>query len=131
MRLDGVHMPWTQIGPTTEAVDDPGSRFYNRIVDRDHIANPDWRSSERMAKIHAYGLGVLVEANPSRRPGDGSCIFIHLWPNKLTATSGCTALHEQDLLDLVHWLRADRNPILIQLPGGAARSLPSGLSADQ
>lgn len=129
--IEAVHMPSIQIGVTTEAVDDPSSRFYNQIVDRNEVAKPDWRSSERMAKIAAYVVGVVVEANPSRRPEGGSCIFIHLWRNRLAATSGCTALREKDLLDLIHWLRANRNPLLIQLPEEAARSLPSGLSTGE
>jgi D-alanyl-D-alanine dipeptidase len=42
---------YQQITATTEAIDDPQSRYYNRIVDRAAIADPDWSSSESMLSV--------------------------------------------------------------------------------
>ncbi len=117
-------LPWQTITPTLEAVDDPASRFYNRIVDRRQIAQPDWRSSERMAQIPDYALGIVVAHNPENIAGAGSCIFLHLWRGQRRGTAGCTVLRETDLAELVRWLDPARQPVLIQLPREvAARAL--------
>jgi L,D-peptidoglycan transpeptidase YkuD (ErfK/YbiS/YcfS/YnhG family) len=125
--LDGIRMPLYPITPTTEAIDDPNSRYYNRIVDRRDIAHPDWRSSERMAKIRDYALCIAVGLNPSRQPGRGSCVFLHVWSRRRAGTAGCTALRSQDLLALARWLDPAQNPILIQAPREAAAFLPASL----
>jgi L,D-peptidoglycan transpeptidase YkuD (ErfK/YbiS/YcfS/YnhG family) len=46
-----LRFPYQQITATTEAIDDPQSRYYNRIVDRAAIADPDWSSSESMLRV--------------------------------------------------------------------------------
>ena len=126
-KLDGIRMPLLPITPATEAIDDPGSRYYNRIVDRREIAQPDWRSSERMAKIRDYDLCIAVGSNPSRQPGGGSCVFIHVWSGQRPGTAGCTALRYPDLLTLVRWLDPAQEPVLIQAPRDAAGFLPASL----
>lgn len=111
-------MPYRQITPDTEAVDDPGSRFYNRIVQRGAVRQPDWKSSERMHEIPDYELGVIVAHNPRNQPGAGSCIFLHEWRGDRRGTAGCTVLLPPDLRALVRWLDAAKNPLLVQLPEG-------------
>lgn len=113
-------LPWQQISPTLEAIDDPKSSYYNRIVDRARINAPDWRSSERMATIPDYALGVVVAHNPRNLPGAGSCIFIHLWLGPRSGTAGCTVLRESDMLQLLRWLDPSREPVLVQLPRAVA-----------
>jgi len=113
-------LPWRQVSPTLEAVDDPQSRYYNRIVDRARIEAPDWRSSERMAAIPDYALGVVVAHNPRNLPGAGSCIFMHLWLGQRGGTAGCTVLRESDMLELLRWLDPASGPVLVQLPRAVA-----------
>jgi L,D-peptidoglycan transpeptidase YkuD (ErfK/YbiS/YcfS/YnhG family) len=113
-------LPWQAITPTLEAVDDPASRFYNRIVERAQIARPDWQSSEHMAQIPDYALGIVVAHNPQHLPGSGSCIFLHLWLGQRRGTAGCTVLRERDLVELVRWLDPAQQPVLIQLPRAIA-----------
>ena len=120
-------MPLLAITPATEAIDDPGSRYYNRIVDRRAIARPDWRSSEKMAKIRDYALCIVIGSNPSRQPGGGSCVFLHVWTGQRPGTAGCTALRYGDLLTLARWLDPSQMPILIQAPQQAAGFLPTSL----
>src|SRR5687767_11884106 len=114
-------MPWLTITRTTEAIDDPASRHYNRIVDRQRIERPDWRSSEKMARIPTYALGLTVAHNPRNLPGAGSCIFVHLQEPTRAGTSGCTALRESDLRELLRWLDLARDPVIIQLPMEVAK----------
>lgn len=109
-------LPWQKVTSTLEAVDDPASRFYNQIVDRKQVEKPDWRSSEKMATIPVYALGVVVAHNPKNLAGAGSCIFIHLWKGEGSGTAGCTALREADMLALARWLDPAKKPVLIQGP---------------
>lgn len=125
--LPWLRMPYQQLTATTEAIDDPASHHYNRIVDRAQIAKPDWKSSEHMGRIPEYELGAVVVHNPKHHPGAGSCIFIHLWmPRDQEGTFGCTALHRNDLVDLLHWLDAAKHPVLIQLPTVVGKEALSG-----
>jgi D-alanyl-D-alanine dipeptidase len=117
-----LRMPYHPLKPTTEGVDDPASQFYNRIVDRAQIATPDWHSSEHMAQVPAYALGIVIAANPQCVPKAGSCIYLHLWMPGHTGTVGCTALKPADLADLLRWLDPAKKPLLIQLPEPVART---------
>jgi L,D-peptidoglycan transpeptidase YkuD (ErfK/YbiS/YcfS/YnhG family) len=125
-KIAGLNLPAWTLTPTLEAVDDPASRFYNRIVDRAKIAQPDWRSAERMGELPDYALGFVIAQNPRRVPGAGSCIFFHLWSGKRRGTAGCTVLRERDLTVLVRWLDAARAPVLVQLPEA---EVPRAISA--
>jgi L,D-peptidoglycan transpeptidase YkuD (ErfK/YbiS/YcfS/YnhG family) len=112
-----VKLPYLPLSKTIEGVDDPESRYYTKLVDRSRIAHPDWRSSERMLRDDVrYKWGVVVAHNSRARPGAGSCIFLHVWMNSSTATTGCTAMEEKDLIALLRWLDPKRQPVLIQMP---------------
>ncbi len=102
----------------TECVDDPASSHYNKIVDRMKVGNFDWKSSEKMLEVGAeYSLGVFVAYNTFPvRSGDGSCIFLHVWKDSATPTSGCTAMDRRDLERIVSRLNPAKNPYLVQLP---------------
>ncbi len=115
---NAVTMPFTQLDQYTECVDDVGSTFYNRIVNRMQVGNFDWKSSEKMLAIgEQYGLGVFVSynTNPVTR-GNGSCIFLHVWKNAESGTSGCTAMERRNVERIVAWATPEQNPYLVQLP---------------
>ncbi len=102
----------------TECVDDVESHHYNKVVGRLQVGIFDWRSSEKMATITPeYDLGVFVAYNSHPVvKGNGSCIFLHLWKDANTPTSGCTAMAREDLERLVAWLDPKKNPYLVQMP---------------
>lgn len=115
---NAVEMPYTKLDQFTECVDDPQSGFYNRIVNRMQVGNFDWKSSEKMLAVGTeYELGVFVGYNtfPVEK-GRGSCIFLHIWKDPNTATSGCTAMERRDLERIVAWLSPSKNPYLVQMP---------------
>lgn len=116
-----LRLPYQLLTPTMEAVDDPASRYYNRLVERADISQADWRSSEHMGKVPAYELGLVIACNPEHAPGAGSCIFLHLWMEGSSGTAGCTALHRADLMELMRWLDPAKQPVLVQLPRQVAR----------
>jgi D-alanyl-D-alanine dipeptidase len=115
-----LRLPYRLITPTLEAVDDPSSRFYNQIVDRAKVARPDWHSAELLAKGRHYRLALALGHNPQNIPGAGSCIFIHEWIGQRTGTAGCTVLRRAALLELIRWLDASAQPVLVQAPEGEA-----------
>ncbi len=99
------------------AVDDPGSRFYNSLVDKSHVTRPDWTSAEKMMlPDQRYKWGLVVQHNVPPQAKAGSCIFLHVWKNPETPTVGCTAMPEEAMLRLIRWLDPQQNPVLIQLP---------------
>lgn len=116
-RPPGVRLPYILARRGVEAVDDPRSRYYNRIVDRARIARVDWHSSEKMLLARGdYRLGVVVAHNPRCIPGAGSCIFLHVACGPRRGTSGCTALPLRDIAELQRWLDPRAQPVILQAP---------------
>jgi D-alanyl-D-alanine dipeptidase len=115
--MTGLQIGYLPLQSGHEAVDDPGSPYYNQIVNREEIANPDWKSSEKMREISLYAIGLTVNHNfPNPQPGAGSAIFFHLWRGPLSMTAGCTAMSQEDLMSILFWLNSDKKPLLVQLP---------------
>ncbi len=111
-------LPFTDVEEFTECVDDVRSTHYNTIVDRIKVGNFDWNSSEKMLAVGpAYERGIFVAYNSyTPIPGNGSCIFLHIWKDANTATSGCTAMKRSDLESLLKKLDPAKTPYLVQLP---------------
>ena len=109
-------MPSIPVGPDTEAIDDPGSRYYNTIVEAHSVAK-DWHSSEDMYNIDLYDLGAVVDHNmPVQDREAGSCIFMHAWRGRSSPSAGCTAMTPADLKVVCDWFDSAKVPLLIQLP---------------
>jgi len=110
-------MPFLRATPGLLAIDDPASIHYNRIVDTEQIAAPDWRSAETMLRPDdRYLLGAVVAHNgPPAVPGGGSCIFIHV-AEAGQPTAGCTALPAGEMAWLAGRLATAESPLLVQLP---------------
>ncbi len=118
-KMKDLKLPYLHLRDVIECVDDVKSAHYNSIVDRDKVSKVDWDSSEKMKAIgEAYRLGVFVEHNTEslRQAGGGSCIFLHIWKDSETGTSGCTAMVPEKIENLVRWLDASKTPTLVQLP---------------
>jgi D-alanyl-D-alanine dipeptidase len=122
--LPGLKMPYLNLSPSIECVDDISSKHYNRIVDRSVVA-PDWNSSEHMRNTgESYRWGIVIDHNgivPQRdssppEPGGGSCVFLHIWRSHDHGTAGCTAMAQVELETLLTWLDPVRKPLLVQLP---------------
>lgn len=115
---EALQLPYTKLDAYTECVDDSNSGFYNRVVNRLQVGNFDWKSSEKMLAVgEQYDLGVFVGYNsfPIEK-GRGSCIFLHIWKDAASGTSGCTAMERRNLELIAGWLSPPRNPYLIQMP---------------
>ena len=62
-----------------------------------------------------YKYGIVVNHNhideAGAIKGAGSCIFIHI---KKIPTAGCTMMKEEEMKELIKWLDADKEPLLVQ-----------------
>lgn len=116
--LGPVGMPVLAVTESMACVDDPESQWYTAMVDQDKVGEPDWKSRELMLREDGqYKIGLVVRHNgPEPKPGAGSCIFLHVWKDGDDSTSGCTALREADLRELLGWIKGQAKPVLLQLP---------------
>ncbi len=108
---------YTKAADTVICVDDMHSTHYNTLLHKDSTKS-DWNSFEYMhRKDNYYKWGLFVNHNATNpSPGHGSCIFMHIWENNHEGTEGCTAMQEADILQLLHWINAKKNPLLVQIP---------------
>ena len=114
--MRAVKLPYVQLLPTTDCVDDTASVHYNTLVDKATVPSVDWNSAEHMREVAQYKIGVIVGYN-SAPPvkGRGSCIFLHIWAGPDSHTAGCTAFDESKLRDVMMWLDPAKRPLLVQL----------------
>lgn len=124
--------PYKQMTSCHIGVDDPASSYYNQILDKTTIPQPDWNSYEEMKRNDIlYQWLLVVEHNTQDiRSGAGSCIFFHLTKNSFSPTAGCTAMKEKELLSMVEWLGEEPKPLLLQLPFPVYNSLRKQLTRE-
>ncbi len=113
-----VKIPFLLVTDDLECVDDGNSRYYNQFVYANSIQNRDWNSSEKMKEIGPmYALGLVIQHNLDPiQVGMGSAIFMHIWENEGVTTTGCTAMAEGNLNEIVSWLNIENQPCIVQLP---------------
>ncbi len=109
-------LPYTQVDANWVCVDDPASSHYTQILDRRRQPN-DWTRGEQMRRSdQLYTWVVDVAHNAARTPGDGSCIFLHVWSGEDSSTVGCTAMPEPELAALIATLAPADAPAYVLLP---------------
>jgi zinc D-Ala-D-Ala dipeptidase len=114
--MQSVRLPYVQLVPTTDCVDDTASLHYNTVVDRATAPRVDWNSAEHMREVAQYKIGVIVGYNASPPvKGRGSCIFLHIWAGPDSHTAGCTAFDEVKVGEAMRWLDPGKRPLLVQL----------------
>lgn len=116
-------MPYQAMDEHDYCIDVADSPHYNRIVDvREVGAAAIEGTTEPMRRdLHLdgdprYELGLVIQHNPARRAGGGSCIFAHLWLAPGGATAGCTAMEESAMRALLAWLQPAATPRFVLLP---------------
>lgn len=112
-----INYPYIKATDTLICVDDMKSAAYNTLIDK-KAGKVDYKSYENMLlKKDYYKWGIFINHNAPRVvPGYGSCIFMHIWENDHSGTAGCTAMKEDDLLRILHWLNNEDTPVLVQMP---------------
>lgn len=110
-----IDYPYEVYRETDHCVDDVNSKFYNKIVDSKKV-KIDYKSKEHMKfPKNYYKYGIVVNHNhideKGAVKGAGSCIFMHI---KQVPTAGCTVMSEREMKEIIKWLDADKNPLLLQ-----------------
>jgi D-alanyl-D-alanine dipeptidase len=114
--VPNVLLPYAQLLPTSDCVDDTASAHYNTVLDRTSVPRIDWNSAEHMREVAQYKVGVIVGYNASPPvKGRGSCIFLHIWGGPDSHTAGCTAFEEAKVRAVMLWLDPKKRPLLVQL----------------
>ncbi len=107
---EGVTFPYRQAREHDFWVDDPASPDYNRWVSGDAPTV----SHERLRLAGGnpvYDLALTLDFNTNPVvPGAGSAIFLHIWESPTTPTSGCVSLSRKNVLKILRWLDAKKNP---------------------
>jgi D-alanyl-D-alanine dipeptidase len=125
--MHSVQLPYVQLLPTTDCVDDTTSAHYNTVVDKAVVPRVDWNSAEHMRQVSQYEIGVIVGYNAAPPiKGRGSCIFLHIWAGPDSHTAGCTAFDQAKLRELMLWLDPRKRPLLVQLTADQYDRLKSG-----
>jgi D-alanyl-D-alanine dipeptidase len=127
----GAGLPYQRVTEQWHCIDDVESPDYNRLKKWTSGGPPPWKSSEILRRRdNLYRWAVVVGHNTAPKAAvapapnrAGSCIFLHVWRAAGAGTAGCTAMDEEQLVELISWLDADRSPRLVQLTAGSYREL--------
>jgi len=125
-----TRMPWQAMGATSYCMDVPASPYYNRIVDAAQVGEQAVAGSTEPMRLDLhnagdvrYQQGLVIAHNPRNLPGQGSCIFAHLWRTPGEATAGCTAMPQARMQALLAWLQPTAQPRFVLLPRAQYRQL--------
>ena len=116
-------LPYQAMLTTSYCMDVPASPLYNRIVDAAEVGTDAVKGSSEAMRLdlhndgdRRYREGFVIEHNPANIPGQGSCIFAHLWRTPGEATAGCTAMEPHQMTHLLAWLTPAAKPLFVLLP---------------
>ena len=105
--------PHLSLTENSVCVDDEKSSYYNQVIDKSKINNPDWNSGEQMRQVDVYKQGAIISYNESKPVhGAGSCIFMHIWRNPTSGTAGCVAMKESNLHEILGWFSIKKSPVI-------------------
>lgn len=116
-------MPYQPMLASSYCMDVPASPLYNQIVDARKVGEAAVEGSTEAMRLdlhnkgdRRYREGFVIEHNASAVPGQGSCIFAHLWRQPGEATAGCTAMAPERMSALLEWLSPQAKPLFVLLP---------------
>jgi len=103
----GSKMNFIELSQTHYWVSDSKSKLYNRLIDY----LPKGIYAEKMRRPdHLYKYGIIIEYNTSNViKGKGSAIFIHIERNPGAPTTGCIAVSEENIIQLIKWINPHKN----------------------
>jgi len=110
-------MPYRQALEDDLWVDDPDAPDYNRWVRRRETSAASYERMKRDDDLYRYGVVIDYNADPVVR-GRGSAIFLHVWRGARSATAGCVAVSEANILKILAWLDPAASPVIVINPGG-------------
>lgn len=115
-------MPFIQSTEEDKWIDDVNSPDYNTHV----RGKTNAKSFENLLlKSDYYKYCMVIEYNTTPvKKGMGSAIFFHLNKEKYETTSGCIAILEAEMLNVLGWMNSGKKPMILM---GSGDVLCSGL----
>lgn len=110
----GFEMPYHHVDEKLICIDDVNDTRYNRILPLDGEQPRSFEWMRRSDGVYRYG--AVIGYNMTGEKGRGSCIFVHLNHSDRRPTSGCTAMDEAPLLEVLKWLEHQKQPRILQIP---------------
>lgn len=105
-------MPYRQMTRSDIWVDDPASPDYNSLKKRGETRAKSFEDMVLSDDRYKYGIVIRYNMDPVV-PGHGSAIFLHIWKDPKTPTSGCVAVSEENILKLLKWLNPRKRPVIM------------------
>ncbi|WP_167614229.1 L,D-transpeptidase family protein [Maribellus sediminis] len=109
--LVDTKMPFTQSTSEDKWIDDPDSADYNRHV-RGETSAKSYENLKLSSDAYKYCMVIEYNTDPVVK-GKGSAIFFHLRESDTETTSGCVAVSEKDMLQVLKWLDPDSHPMIV------------------
>lgn len=116
--------PYLRAKASSYCVEDVHSAHYNELVDSTEVERVRWQRWSPLRRTDGlFRWGIVVRQNaPDPVVGAGSCVFLHIWRGEHQPTVGCTAMAAEALEEILRWLDAAAEPVLVQLPDAAYRA---------
>lgn len=109
----GTVLTWIQVNPYHYWIDDPGSSYYNQMIDSREVP-AGWRSGEHLADyVPSYNYAVNIEVNPQCRKDSTSAIFLHCF-GKNNYTLGCVAIAEDQMRAVLQTLKPGGRIVIVK-----------------
>lgn len=109
--VNKVKSEYMQITEDIYWIDDPKSKYYNKLVDISKVEK-DWSSAEHLIDYPIqYEYLVEIKTNPKNISGKGSAIFLHCTNNK--PTEGCIAVDRKIMGKLIGFIN-EQTKIVIE-----------------
>jgi L,D-peptidoglycan transpeptidase YkuD (ErfK/YbiS/YcfS/YnhG family) len=89
---------YLQLTFDTVCVEEPSSPAYNTITSRKLVGRSVGKDIMRASSL--YRRGLLVDYPTDGADKAGSCIFLHVWRNSSSGTSGCVVMPEKRVVAL-------------------------------
>jgi L,D-peptidoglycan transpeptidase YkuD (ErfK/YbiS/YcfS/YnhG family) len=113
-------MPYRQSMPDDVWIDDPNAPDYNRWVRQSRTRALSFERMKRVDHLYQYGMVIEYNTDPVIK-GHGSAIFLHIWAGPKSATAGCVAVSEDNLLGILSWLDPAAKPAILINPEPALK----------
>jgi L,D-peptidoglycan transpeptidase YkuD (ErfK/YbiS/YcfS/YnhG family) len=114
----GANYPFHTVTKADAWIDDVNHPQYNQHVIVDPANPPTWFEKQKM-RHGDFAYRWLIEIRHNSDPpvaGAGSAIFFHIRRGPQRPSAGCTTMGEQNLIELIRWLRAGKRPHYALLP---------------
>lgn len=114
----GAQYPFHTVGLGDAWIDDVKHPDYNKHIVVDSKNPPAWFEKQKM-RHGDFAYRWLVEIRHNSDPpvaGAGSAIFFHIRRGVTRPSAGCTTMAESDLVKMMQWLKAAKNPHYALLP---------------